>query len=494
MSDQQRSLPSRPNVRYLKIEAKRRLAAGEFATLHDAQLAIAREHGLSSWTALKQLAEAESPQAALAQLHWLAARFTSADEADWTAPDEAELREHFDEQFLSRVPPTRLVGMFAPLARLFRAELVVTENTPTHAMATLGDRQLQAVVTGQPPHRLVGLRAWRPGTVTDPRLRDPRTLTGGEVPAAAIGIVDAVFAELGLVALTVACGRSDAPVWTVGRGWADLDRAEIISTGHRFPAGSLTTLITATAVLRLVAEGLVELDAPANRYPTAVRIADPAVTVRELLSHTGGVDSPAEMFGAQVDDLLELTGPELACSGVRGEFAFSNGGYAVLGELIAAVTGSSFAESAARLVLEPLAMADSTFEVPAHHAATGYELGSDGIFTPVPRGVYLLPGAAGLWTSAADLARFGAGWSTLLPAALAAEALPAAADRPGGGQPLGLGWRLDRSGELAGMASAGHGAAASLVVRIRDGQAQAALASRALPIEPVNGRILRAIG
>ena len=54
LSDQPRELPAQPNLRYLKLEAKRRLAAGQFATLHDAQLAIAREHGRSSWAALKQ--------------------------------------------------------------------------------------------------------------------------------------------------------------------------------------------------------------------------------------------------------------------------------------------------------------------------------------------------------------------------------------------------------------------------------------------------------
>jgi len=49
-----RALPDRPNLRYLRLEAKRRLAAGEFATLHDAQTAIAREHGA-------QLPEIERP-------------------------------------------------------------------------------------------------------------------------------------------------------------------------------------------------------------------------------------------------------------------------------------------------------------------------------------------------------------------------------------------------------------------------------------------------
>jgi len=57
MSSQSRSLPDRPSLRFLKLEARERLAAGEFATLHEAQLAIAREHGQPSWAALKRLVE-----------------------------------------------------------------------------------------------------------------------------------------------------------------------------------------------------------------------------------------------------------------------------------------------------------------------------------------------------------------------------------------------------------------------------------------------------
>ena len=48
MSESSRSLPDQPSLRFLKLEARRRLAAGEFRALHEAQLAIAREHGFSS--------------------------------------------------------------------------------------------------------------------------------------------------------------------------------------------------------------------------------------------------------------------------------------------------------------------------------------------------------------------------------------------------------------------------------------------------------------
>ena len=47
---------------------------------------------------------------------------------------------------------------------------------------------------------------------------------------------------------------------------ADLDRREPLDPGHRFPAPGVTALVTATAVLRLVADGAVGLDRPANDH------------------------------------------------------------------------------------------------------------------------------------------------------------------------------------------------------------------------------------
>jgi hypothetical protein len=80
-----RSLPGRPSLRHLKLEAKRRLAAGEFATLYDAQVAIAREHGLPTWAALKQRVGDTPDSHALDQLRWIIARFADADQPGWIA-------------------------------------------------------------------------------------------------------------------------------------------------------------------------------------------------------------------------------------------------------------------------------------------------------------------------------------------------------------------------------------------------------------------------
>ena len=77
-----RALPEQPSLRHLKLEAKRRLAAGEFGTLHGSQLAIAREHEQPSWTALKAAVDARGTAdgRAVEQLRWIATRFGDAAE------------------------------------------------------------------------------------------------------------------------------------------------------------------------------------------------------------------------------------------------------------------------------------------------------------------------------------------------------------------------------------------------------------------------------
>ena len=154
MSDQPRALPDRPNLRYLKVEAKRRLSTGEFATLHAAQLAIAREYGFSSWTTLKEAIEAASGRSshALAHVRWVVARFQGADGPGWVAPDNAELRQHFDDHYLTLVPTETLTG--TPLARAavqLRQDLVVSHATPDRVRAQVAD--LRSRPRPSPPRR-----------------------------------------------------------------------------------------------------------------------------------------------------------------------------------------------------------------------------------------------------------------------------------------------------------------------------------------------------
>ena len=524
-----RSLPVRPSLRFLKIEAKRRLAAGEFTTLHDAQAAIAREHGLPSWAGLKQAcAQRPEPEShALDQLHWVISRFSAADAPGWTAPGEDELRQHFDDRFLAVLPPGALVEQISKMAADLRAELIVLSAAPLEAVVQLAGLRYYAVADATPPHRLAGLRGFPLGDrITDPRVKappSPRTL--GELPGEMAGGVAALaaeaYAELGLPALVLAGGEPGHAPWVVAighanlgganlgganlgganlgganLGGAELDRAELLETGHRFSVPGVTVLVTATAVLRLVAEGRVGLDAPANDHLRAVRLADDSVTVRELLSHTGGVDNPAALFGDSIPDLATLMGPVISCGGSRGTVQPSNGGYAVLGQLIADVTGLPYDRAATRLVLDPLGMRDSRFPAaPADigpGAVTGYTVTADGVFEPFPPRVATVPAIAGLWSTGADLVRLGTDWSSLLPEALAREALTVQAGPGSGGLRTGLGWLLAPGDQTAMHGGAGPDAVALLRSRVRDGRTHVVLTSRMITVESVDDRLLRA--
>jgi CubicO group peptidase (beta-lactamase class C family) len=522
MSDAPRSLPDHPNLRYLKIEAKRRLAAGEFETLHDAQLAIAREHGLPGWTSLRQAVEmrAGQPSHALKQLNWLISRFNGADYADWTAPSDGELREHIADRFLSIVTAERLVRTLAGRAAELRHEPSITLAEPLRIRARVGVMQIEAVAEPEAPHRLGGLHVYPVGsTVTDGRIAAPSTRTWGEPPAGVTGVAEEAAAELGLVSLALSAGSppsgslpsgtlaSGTPAagpgasWVTATGWADLDSPERNSTelrpDHRFPAYSITKLITVTTVLHLVAHGSADLDHPANDYLRTVRLSDDAVTVRDLLSHRGGVTAPFGMFAGRAPALADLAGPVLPCTGPRGEYAYSNGGYAALGQLVEDITGASYREVASRLVLEPLGMTSSFFPESWPGASpdtvAGYVVTDDGSLDPAPEVICTIPAAGGLWATPADLVRFGLSWASLLPEALVTEALTPQSVRSGGVQ-VGLGWNLNVASGIAGHPGGGAGGATSLVLMREPGRVHVAMTNRRVPIEPVNSRVMRLVG
>lgn len=509
MSESSRSLPDQPSLRFLRLEARRRLAAGEFTALWETYLAIAREHGFSSWTALKQVVVSDSQpdpdEAVLEHLSWIVSRLAGASQPDWEPPAEQELAEHFEQSFVDRHPDGRLIESLSMMARAgwLRDEVTVITQRARFIRARAGDVRIETRGAAEPPHRLFGMAPFRVGkSVTDTRVAAPPADTAGQVPEAAVAVAEEVLGEVGLPGLVLAGvddhGKAHGKPWVLACGWARLDPQEPLSTTHRFPAYAVSTLITATAVLRLAADGRLDLDRPANDHLQTIRLADGDITVRDLLTHTDGLAPLPESFAETVPGLAELTGPVLASSGTRGTLTGGHSGYAVLGALIADVTGSPYPQAAARLVFDPLGMADSSFPErwpAADERAVGcHMLDVDGAFVPAPAKVATVPAALGLWTTAADLVRFALGWSSLLPAPLAEEAVrPLARPHASSQGGMGLGWQVNESRGVAAASGLAQGAAASLIVKLDSGKVHIAVTNRGIPIDEVNGRVLHAL-
>lgn len=163
--------------------------------------------------------------------------------------------------------------------------------------------------------------------------------------------------------------RGPDVLWRREAGFADLADRRPVTPETRFFAGSVTKLLTTVAVLQLRDAGALELDASVARYLPDLNLAGgdgAGITVRQLLTHRSGLrregSDPYWMtysFPDWATLAAELAAAPLeARPGTRTEY--SNVGMAVLGRVVAAASGRTFADYVTEHVLTPLGMHDST--------------------------------------------------------------------------------------------------------------------------------------
>lgn len=138
-----------------------------------------------------------------------------------------------------------------------------------------------------------------------------------------------------------------------------------------FMIQSITKIWTATAVLQLVDDGLVELDEPVRRFLPGLTTADPAasaeITVRQLLTHTGGFEGDLWSPTTDGPDALQRFVEDLVPTSDQhsrpGEtFSYCNAGYGVLGRLVEVLRGTSYEQALRRFLLAPLGVAEVAFD------------------------------------------------------------------------------------------------------------------------------------
>jgi CubicO group peptidase (beta-lactamase class C family) len=182
--------------------------------------------------------------------------------------------------------------------------------------------------------------------------------------------------------------------------------------------------VTAVASLRLVEQGKLDLDADINdslgdwKLPSTPGVVPDHVSARQLLSHGAGLTVhgfPGYAEGAALPTLTQILDgqPPANSPPVRMElnpgkqFRYSGGGYLVLQEALAHITGKPFAAWMDDEVLAPLGMRHSTFALPLP-ATLARDVASAHVSARVLEGRYHRypeSAAAGLWTTAGDLAR-----------------------------------------------------------------------------------------
>ncbi len=204
--------------------------------------------------------------------------------------------------------------------------------------------------------------------------------------------------------------------WVGQVGVADSNGA--LTSETLFQAASISKPVTAVAVLKLVELGQLSLDADVRDYLTSWRVPwDAKVTLRHLLSHTAGLNVhgfEGYKNGSLLPSVLQILNGESPANSdalrleelPESKMVYSGGGFTLLQMILEDVLKKPFAQIMSELLLEPLSMTRSSFLYPRDElVASGHP--EHGL--PLEGQFHLYPemAAAGLWTTASDLARFG---------------------------------------------------------------------------------------
>lgn len=256
---------------------------------------------------------------------------------------------------------------------------------------------------------------------------------------------------------------------TLTAAWGEDGDGEPVATDTPFLWGSVAKPVTSTAVMTLVEDGLLDLDAPVVDYLPDFRLSDPdtsdRITLRHLLEQSSGIPEGSGITDRydEVDDPYGEAVADLAGVDPRGEpgeaFEYASANYLVVGAVIEAVTGEPFEAYLREAVLDPLGMdeavataEDAAAVPPGHAVAFGQAVPIETRFDPTG------PSYGYLGGSVEDLAAFAeamlAGGGVVTPESVALMHTGAA--EVSDTIDYGLGWRVDERNADLGTTTVWH--------------------------------------
>jgi CubicO group peptidase (beta-lactamase class C family) len=267
------------------------------------------------------------------------------------------------------------------------------------------------------------------GTQAQSLIDDPRVASAIKVTEAWI---DSQLDYNDIPGMSVGIVYDQELVWSRGFGFADVDRKVPASPDTIYSICSISKLFTSIGIMQLRDEGKLRLDDPIGKYLSWFNIKDkypdaPEVTIGGILTHSSGLPREAdypywtgpEFNFPTLEQIIEALSGQEELYPADTFYQYSNLGMALLGEVIATISGKPYAEYIQEHILTPLGLKDTSPEIPEEERgkqlATGYSARlRDGSRKVIP--FYLVNGiapAAGFASTVEDLARF-ASWQLRL--------------------------------------------------------------------------------
>lgn len=226
--------------------------------------------------------------------------------------------------------------------------------------------------------------------------------------------------------MSIAVIKNSKVIWSKSYGFADVESKTPVESNTLFQAASISKPVSAYAALKTVASGKLNPDADVNSYLKSWKIPEneftkeKKVSLKNILSHTAGLTGhgfagyeagqPLPSVNQILNGQKPANSPAVVVDKLPGaSFRYSGGGYTIMQQLLMDLEDKDFASIMAEKVLTPLKMKNSTFVQPlpaaqASFAATAYSV--NGARVPGKYHTYPEQAAAGLWTTAEDLAKF----------------------------------------------------------------------------------------
>ncbi|MDN3651670.1 serine hydrolase domain-containing protein [Thalassotalea ponticola] len=232
--------------------------------------------------------------------------------------------------------------------------------------------------------------------------------------------------ELKVSGISIALIKNHKIDWSSALGKISYDSEDKVTCTTLFQAASLSKPITMMGVLNMKEKGVVSLDQNISEYlksyslPEGKQSAEKPVTFRNLLNHTSGITSGGYVGYSQGEpvpsDIEILKGvspsntPKISVESTPGsKLSYSGGAYTLVEVALQDIFGKSFNSVMSDWSLSPLKMNLSSFSQPLlkseyKHVALGHDV--DGNVLKGGWNNYPTQAAAGLWSTASDLAKF----------------------------------------------------------------------------------------
>lgn len=267
-----------------------------------------------------------------------------------------------------------------------------------------------------------------PGVSPEPRVEGAGLKGAAELEAFLDGVMADQLGPQHIAGATLAVIKDGKLFFAKGYGYADVEQQiPVDAAATLFRPGSISKLFTSTAVMQLVEQNKLDLDADVNIYLTQFQIPqtfEQPVTLRNLLTHTAGFDTAlvGTMWRRSAQELLPLAQmlkqhlparvhpPVTDFAAVRS-VSYCNWCLALAGLIVANVSAMDYDDYIEKNIFQPLGMASSTFSEPlpsalAAHMSLGYTWAGGGFQPHAFEFIHSIGPAGNLTTTAPDLAKF----------------------------------------------------------------------------------------